>query len=417
MNKEISRDFYLDQLIRCKHNRLIKVVTGMRRCGKSYLLNTLFKKHLLKNGIDNAHIINMAFDLFEYSPYRDPNLFYPWVLNQLKDNEMHYIILDEVQMLGDFVSVLNGLAAKDNCDVYVTGSNAKFLSKDIVTEFSGRSIEIKLYPLSFSEFISVYNGNEISGLRDYMLYGGIPLVALTDTIEEKKKILSSLVSETYLRDIILRNKVHNTDELKDLFNVLSSSVGCLMNPLKLQNTFKSIKHSKITAPTITKYIEHLKDAFIIEEAKRYDIKGKTYIGTPMKYYFTDVGLCNAQIDFRQEEVTQTMENIIYNELRTRGFHVDIGNLSVVEKNKTGTYTSKYVEIDFVCNKNSERIYIQSAYTLSGDGKYRQETRPFDNIRDAFKKVVITYDTPAPYYTEEGIYVTNIFDFLLKRDDL
>ena len=306
MEIEIKRDYYLEQLIKRKNNDLIKVITGIRRCGKSFLLRRLFKKHLTESGIDESHIIEMAFDLFDNIDYRDPKLFYPWAREQIKDDKPYYFLLDEVQMLGEFVSVLNGLADQKNCDVYVTGSNAKFLSKDIATEFGGRGDEIRMYPLSFSEFMSVYDGNRYDGWNEYVSYGGIPLVVLAETEEQKMALLDNLLKETYIRDIVKRNKIRNIGEMEALLDVLASAIGALTNPNKLQKTFRSVSKSKITATTITKYIEYLEDAFMIEEANRYDIKGKSYIGTPMKYYFMDMGLRNARINYRQMEVTHYM---------------------------------------------------------------------------------------------------------------
>lgn len=333
MELKIKRDYYLEQLINRKNNGLIKIVTGIRRCGKSFLLRTLFKEHLLESGVDESHIIEMAFDLFDNIDFRNPKVFYPWAKEQIKDDEKYYFLLDEVQLLEEFVSVLNGLADKKNCDVYVTGSNAKFLSKDIATEFGGRGDEIHMYPLSFSEFMSIYDGNRYDGWKEYITYGGIPLVVLAETEEQKTAMLTNLLKETYIRDIVQRNKIRNIGEMESLLDVLSSAIGALTNPNKLKNTFKSMNKSNITATTITKYIEYLEDAFLIEKASRYDIKGKSYIGTPMKYYFMDMGLRNSRINFRQMEITHSMENVIYNELRMRGFRVDVGNISIVEPGK------------------------------------------------------------------------------------
>ena len=415
MDIEIKRDYYLEQLVQRQNNGLIKVITGIRRCGKSYLLRTLFKKYLLENGVDEEHIIEMAFDLFDNIDYRDPKVFYPWALGQIKDEGQYYFLLDEVQMLGEFVSVLNGLADKKNCDVYVTGSNANFLSKDIATEFGGRSDEIHMYPLSFSEFMSFYTGNSFEGWNEYITYGGIPLVVLAETEEQKMALLDNLLKETYIRDIVKRNKIRNIGEMEALLDVLASAIGALTNPNKLQKTFKSVRQSKITATTITKYIEYLKDAFLIEEANRYDIKGKSYIGTPVKYYFMDLGLRNARINYRQMEVTHSMENVIYNEMRMRGFSVDVGNLNIVEKGKDGKQVKKNLEVDFVCNKGSKKYYIQSAYMLETEEKMAQELRPFRKIQDSFKKIVITANTPKPFYNEEGILIMNVYDFLLKPE--
>lgn len=415
MDIEIKRDYYLEQLIRRQNNGLVKVITGIRRCGKSFLLRTLFKKHLLENGVDESHIIEMAFDLFDNIDYRDPKIFYPWALEQIRDEGQYYFLLDEVQMLGEFVSVLNGLADKKNCDVYVTGSNANSLSKDIATEFGGRSDEIHMYPLSFSEFMTFYNGSPFEGWNEYITYGGIPLVVLAETEEQKMALLDNLLKETYIRDIVKRNKIRNIGEMEALLDVLASAIGALTNPNKLQKTFKSVRQSKITATTITKYIEYLEDAFLIEEANRYDIKGKSYIGTPVKYYFMDLGLRNARINYRQIEVTHSMENVIYNEMRMRGFSVDVGNLNISEKGKDGRQVKKQLEVDFICNKGSKKYYIQSAYMLETAEKTAQEIRPFLKIHDSFKKIVVTSNTPKPFYNEDGILIMNVYDFLLKPE--
>lgn len=417
MEYEIKRDYYLEQLIKRKNNGLIKIVTGIRRCGKSFLLRTLFKKHLLESGVDESHIIEMAFDLFDNIDYRDPRKFYPWAKEQIKDDEQYYFLLDEVQLLEEFVSVLNGLADKKNCDVYVTGSNAKFLSKDIATEFGGRGDEVHMYPLSFSEFMSIYDKNRYDGWNEYITYGGIPLVVLAKTEEQKAAMLNNLFKEAYISDIVKRNKIRNISEMEALLDVLSSSIGSLTNPNKLHNTFKSVNKSKITATTITKYIEYLEDAFLIEEARRYDIKGKSYIGTPVKYYFMDMGLRNSRINFRQMEVTHSMENVIYNELRMRGYSVDVGNITIVENGNDGKPVKKRLEVDFICNKGSKRYYIQSAYILGTEEKAAQEIRPFLKIHDSFKKIVITSDTPKPFYNDEGILIINIYDFLLNPESL
>lgn len=417
MNIEIKRDSYLNQLLVRRNNGLIKIITGLRRCGKSYLLRTIFKNHLLNEGVPHDHIIEMAFDLFENLEYQDPKVFYPWINEQIKDDGWYYILLDEVQLLREFVSVLNGLSEKKNCDVYVTGSNAKFLSKDIATEFGGRGDEVHMYPLSFAEFMTVYNGHYYDGFNEYMTYGGIPIVALADTSEQKMALLENLFSETYIRDIKTRNKLRNVGEMEALLNILSSSIGSLTNPNKLCNTFHTVNQSKITATTITKYIEYLEDSFLIEQAKRYDIKGKSYIGTPQKYYFTDLGLRNARIGYRQMEVTHSMENIIYNELRIRGYKVDVGNLNITEQDKTKKFIKKQLEVDFICTSGSKKYYIQSAYLLETPEKIKQEIRPFLKINDSFKKIVITSNTPKPFYTEDGILMMNIYDFLRNNESL
>lgn len=417
MEREIKRDYYLEQIVKRRNNSLIKVVTGVRRCGKSFLLRNLFKKYLLANGVDEDHIIEMAFDLYDNIEFRDPKVFYPWAKKQIRDGDTYYFLLDEVQMLGEFVSVLNGLADKKNCDVYVTGSHAKFLSKDIATEFGGRGDEIHMYPLSFSEFMTVYDGNRYDGWNEYITYGGIPLVVLAETDEQKTVLLYNLFQETYIRDIVVRNKIRNVGEMEALLDVLASAIGALTNPNKLQKTFKSVIRSKITATTITRYIEYLEDSFLIEEARRYDIKGKSSIGTPMKYYFTDMGLRNVRIHFRQTEVTHSMENVIYNELRMRGYSVDVGNLSIVEQGKDGRPVKKHLEVDFICRKGFKKYYIQSAYMFGTAEKMKQEIRPFLKISDSFKKIVITSDTPKPFYTEEGILVMNVYDFLMDENSL
>ncbi len=417
MDRIIKRDYYLEQLIKRQNNGLIKIVTGIRRCGKSFLLRTIFKNYLLDSGVDENHIIEMAFDLFDNIEFRDPKKFYPWAKEQIKDEDTYYFLLDEVQLLDEFVSVLNGLADKKNCDIYVTESNAKFLSKDIATEFGGRSDEIHMYPLSFSEFMSIYDGNRYDGWNEYVTYGGIPLIVLAASDEQKMTLLDNLLKETYLSDIVKRNKLRNIGEMETLLDILASAIGSLTNPNKLQNTFKSVNQSKITATTITKYIEYLKDAFLIEEARRFDIKGKKYIGTPMKYYFMDMGLRNARINFRQMEVTHAMENVVYNELRMRGYSVDVGNLSIVETGRNGKAVKKQLEVDFICNKGSKKYYLQSAYMLGTQEKMEQEIKPFLKINDSFKKIVVTSDTPKPFYTDEGILMMNIYDFLLKADSL
>ena len=428
---DIRRDFYLNKLIKRKNNGLIKVITGIRRCGKSYLLNNLFYNHLLENGVDSDHIIRFAFDsaddlyligesLIEIEKEKrgvDPEKFITYIHSKVTDNEMYYLLLDEVQMLDCFESVLNGYLRKDNMDVFVTGSNAKLLSKDIATEFAGRGDEVHMYPLSFSEFMTVYNGDKYMGLSEYMLYGGIPLVVLRKGPNDKAKALQNLFNEIYIRDITTRNRIKNISELEDLLNILSSSIGSLTNPEKLRNTFKSMKKSKITAVTIKKYLDYFEDSFLIESALRYDIKGKAYIETPKKYYFSDLGLRNARINFRQFEQTHSMENVIYNELRMRGYSVDVGVIPIAEKDKSGKVIRKQLEVDFVCNLGSARYYIQSAYSLPDEAKRIQEIRPFRKIDDSFKKIVITKDIVQPHYDDYGILTMNIYDFLLDSTSL
>ena len=414
---EIRRDIYLNKLISKKHNGLIKVVTGMRRCGKSYLLFNLFKEYLVNEGVNENHIIEIAFDSFENRKYRDPEVLFPYLMEKIADNEMYYVLLDEVQMLDDFESVLNSLGRKKNVDVYVTGSNAKFLSKDIITEFRGRGDEVHMYPLTYSEFMSVYDGDKQEGWRDYVLFGGIPLVLGFETADQKSDFLKSLFEETYISDITGRNNIRNKAELEELLNILSSAIGSLTNPSKLSATFKSVKNKTISKDTIIKYIDYLKDSFLIDSAIRYDIKGKKYINTPSKYYFTDLGLRNARLNFRQVEETHAMENIIFNELKVRGYNVDVGVVVMNEVDKNGKKIRKQLEVDFVCNKGSKRFYIQSAYALPDKEKMEQEQRSLVNTGDGFKKIIITKDAVAPLYNDEGILVMSVYDFLLNPDSM
>ena len=388
---KIGRDVYLNKLISKRHNGLIKVVTGMRRCGKSYLLFNLFKEYLVNEGVAENHIIEIAFDSFENKRYRDPEVLFPYIMEKMSDERMYYVLLDEVQMLDDFESVLNSLGRKQNVDVYVTGSNAKFLSKDIITEFRGRGDEVHMYPLTFGEFMSVYDGDKQEGWRDYVLFGGIPLVLGFETADQKSYFLKSLFEETYISDITGRNNIRNKAELEELLNILSSAIGSLTNPSKLSATFKSVKNKSISKDTIIKYIDYLRDSFLIDSAIRYDIKGKKYINTPSKYYFTDLGLRNARLNFRQVEETHVMENIIFNELKVRGYNVDVGVVVMNEVDKNGKKIRKQLEVDFVCNKGSKRFYIQSAYALPDKEKMEQEQRSLVNTGDGFKKIIITKD--------------------------
>ena len=423
---EIRRDFYLEKLIKRKHNGLIKVITGIRRCGKSYLLNNLFYQHLLDAGVQADHIVRFAFDsaddlyLIGESLIRikkekrgvDPEKFMAYIRSRTAADGMYYLLLDEVQMMDCFEAVLNGYLRSDHMDVYVTGSNAKFLSKDIATEFAGRGDEIHMYPLSFAEFMSVYGGDKYAGLTEYMLYGGIPPVVLREGTADKAAALQNLFSEIYIRDLIERCRIRNTGELEELLNILSSSIGSLTNPEKLRNTFRTVKKSGITSKTIKKYLDCLEDSFLIESAQRYDIRGKAYIETPKKYYFTDLGLRNARINFRQFEQTHSMENVIYNELRMRGYSVDVGVVSVTERDPEGRTNRKQLEVDFVCNLGSSRYYIQSAWSIPDEAKRSQEIRPFRKIGDSFRKMIVTKDLVPPYYDDYGILTVNIYDFLL-----
>jgi ATPase len=414
---EIKRDYYLNQLISKMHNGLIKVVTGMRRCGKSYLLFNLFREYLISKDIDKDHIIEISFDTFENKKFCNPDILYPYLKELIKDDKMYYILLDEVQLLGEFESILNSLIRMKNVDVYVTGSNAHFLSKDVITEFRGRGDEIHMYPLSFSEFMSVYSGEKHDGWNEYMLYGGIPLVLNILAPEQKVTFLKSLFEETYISDIIGRHNVRNKSELEDLLNIISSAIGSLTNPDKLSRTFKTVKNKSISSNTIKRYIEYFCDSFLVDTAFRYDIKGKKYIGSPVKYYFTDMGLKNARLNFRQIEETHSMENIIFNELKIRGFNVDVGVIIENGRNEKGSSIRKQLEIDFVCNKASKRYYIQSAYSIPDEAKMMQEQRSLMLTGDFFKRIIITKDTAAPHYNESGILIMSIYDFLLKENSL
>lgn len=414
---EIKRDRYLNLLISKRHNGLVKVITGMRRCGKSYLLFHLFKESLLLDGISEDHIIEIAFDAFENKPFRDPDVLYRYLKEQIKDDGMYYVLLDEVQLLGEFEAILNSLTRMKNVDVYVTGSNARFLSKDVITEFRGRGDEVHMYPLSFAEFMSVYPGSKQDGWNEYMLYGGLPLVLNFPTPDQKIAFLKSLFEETYISDIVGRHNIRNRAELEELLNILSSAIGSLTNPAKLSATFRSVKNKKISSNTIRRYLDYLCDSFLIDTALRYDVRGKKYIDTPLKYYFTDMGLRNARLNFRQLEETHSMENILFNELKIRGFNVDVGVIIQHEPNENGNSVRKQLEIDFVCNKGSQRYYIQSAYAIPDQAKLEQEQRSLMLTGDFFKRMIVTKDTPAPHYNDDGVLLMSVYDFLLDENSL
>lgn len=425
---QIRRDYYLEKLIKRKNNGLIKVITGICCCGKSYLLNNLFYNHLIESGVDADHIIRFDFysgeDLYligerHHSPIEkrgvDPEKFMAYIRSKVIDEGMYYLLLDEIEELDCFESVLNGYLRKDNMDVYVTGNFAKLLSKGVVTQFAGRGDVVHMYPLSFAEFMSVYKGNKYAGLEEYMLYGGIPWVVLCEHEYEKVSVLDFLLNVVYLRHITKRFQVKNKGELGELLNILSSSIGSLTNPEKLKNTIKSEKKSKISSQTIKKYIDYFEDSFIIESANRYDIKGKAYKETPKKYYFSDLGLRNSRTNFRQLEPNYCMENVIYNELRMRGYNVDVGVIATSEKNQEGKVVRKQLEVDFVCNLGSSRYYIQSAYSLPDETERSKIIRSFRKIDDSFKKIIITKDIVQPYYDDYGILTINIYDFLLDPE--
>lgn len=414
---KIKRNYYLNKLISKQNNKLIKIVTGIRRCGKSYLLDPIFRNYLLDNGVDENHIIKLEFDSIENEEYTNPKKLYEYVMQKVVDKDTYYVILDEIQKVSDFESVLNSFLRKSNLDVYVTGSNSKFLSSDIITEFRGRGDEIRVYPLSFSEFMSVYSGNEISGLNEYINYGGLPLITTFKSAEEKIDYLNFQKDNVYINDVIERNDIRNDEELKTLIEIISSSIGSLTNPTKLYNTFISKGNKNITNKTIASYLKYLEESFLIEKSKRFDVKGKKYIETPSKYYFVDIGIRNSLINFRQIEKTHIMENIIYTELRRRGFNVDVG---IVEKRKIdekGKKDYRQLEVDFVANKGSDKYYIQSAYSIEDNNKKEQELQSLLNISDNFKKMVIVYDSFIKWQDDNGIIYISIYDFLLNENSL
>ena len=414
---EITRNYYLNKLISKRNNKLIKIVTGIRRCGKSYLLDPIFKNYLLDNGVDENHIIKLELDSIENEEYTNPKKLYEYVMEKAIDNDTYYVILDEIQKVKDFESVLNSFLRKTNLDVYVTGSNSKFLSSDIITEFRGRGDEIKIYPLSFSEFMSVYSGNEINGLNEYINYGGLPLITTFESAEEKIDYLNFQKDNVYINDVIEINDIRNDKELKTLIEIISSSIGSLTNPTKLYNTFISKGNKNITNKTIASYLKYLEESFLIEKSKRFDVKGKKYIETPSKYYFVDIGIRNSLINFRQLEKTHIMENIIYTELRRRGFNVDVGIVEKRNNLENGKKDYKQLEIDFVANKGSDKYYIQSAYSIEYKNKREQELQSLLNVRDNFKKMIIVYDSFIKWQDDNGIIYISIYDFLLNENSL
>ena len=414
---EIKRDLLLKKLIDSKHNGMIKVVTGVRRSGKSYLLFNLFCQHLKEEGIAADHIIKVDLEDRRNKALRDPDALLNYIDSRMTDQQMYYILLDEVQHVVDFEDVLNSYLKHVNADVYVTGSNSKFLSKDVITEFRGRGDEIRVAPLSFREFISVFQGSREKALEEYMLYGGLPKVVTFPTVEKKVEYLKQLFQKTYLTDIKERYKIKNDGDLEELIDIIASTIGGLTNPTKLENTFQTVKHSDISHTTIKSYLDILQDVFLVEKSVRYDIKGRKYIDTPSKYYFSDLGLRNARLNFRQYEETHLMENLIYNELRLRGMSVDVGVVVKHEKDANGVSVRKQYEVDFVCNQGSQRYYIQSALHLPSEEKREQEVRSLNDIKDSFKKFVITEDLISRYQDDDGITYMNIYEFLLNEDCL
>lgn len=411
---EIKRDLYLDKLVRRQKNGLIKIVTGIRRCGKSYLLFNLFRQHLLNKGVKEDHIIEIVFDNIKYKAMRNPDKMFAYIEEKMIDTDLYYILLDEVQLLDEFVDVLNGLLHIRNADVYVTGSNSKFLSKDVVTEFRGRGDEIHMLPLSFCEFVSVYDGTVSEAWDDYVNYGGLPLILAWKQPEEKEEYLLSLFKEVYLADILERHTLRNYEEFKELINILASSIGSLTNPMKLSKTFKSVKNKTISDVTIARYIEYLEDAFLVNRVARYDVKGKKYIGSPAKYYFEDAGLRNAQLNFRQTEENHIMENIIYNELRYRGFRVDVGIVESYGRDTKGKTVKKQYEIDFIAAKGNQKFYIQSAFSMNTPEKVDQEHNSLRQIADSFQKIIVVREDKKPRRDEMGFVTVGICQFLLDQ---
>ena len=412
----MDRPIYLAQLIRKRGNGMIKVVTGIRRCGKSYLLFELFYRWLLEQGVPDDRIIRLALDDRRNKRFRDPDALCEYVYSAVSGEGTYYILLDEVQMAAEFEDVLNSFLHIPNADVYVTGSNAKFLSKDIITEFRGRGDQIHLYPFSFAEFMSARGGDEREGWQKYVMYGGLPMLLSMESDQDKAAYLKDLYEETYLRDIRERNDIRHPAELDELLNMISSSIGSLVNPKKLSDTFMSLKKVSLCPETIGRYLEYLEDAFLISRARRYDVKGKRYIGTPYKCYFTDVGLRNARLNFRQIEETHLMENILYNELLIRGYNVDVGMVEYSYYDENKKRVQKQLEVDFVCNRGYTRVYIQSALSLPSAEKMEQEQRPLKRIPDGFRKVIIAKDAPT-HCNEDGILILNLFDFLLDRGNI
>ena len=410
--KEIKRQNYLNELISARENKLIKVITGIRRCGKSYLLDPIYKNYLKSNGVNEDHIIKLDLDVIENSKYRDPMELYNYVINCVKDTNMYYVLLDEIQLVKNFEEVLNSFLRKPNLDVYVTGSNSKFLSSDIITEFRGRSTEIKIYPLSFSEFVEIKELPEEKAWKEYIFYGGLPPVVLQEGEKQKREYLLNLFETTYLKDIIERNDIKRKDVLDSIVSILASSIGSLTNPMKIYKTYQSNGDKDISLNTITSYIEHLENAYLINKVERYDVKGRKYISTPFKYYFTDLGLRNARLNFRQQEENHIMENIIYNELLIRGYNIDVG---VVEsRNNDGRV---YYEIDFVCNMASNRYYIQSALNIDTPEKNYQESRPLNCVGDNFKKIIVVREDINLWHNEDGILIIGVKEFLLNKNSL
>lgn len=414
---EIKRDIYLEQLKIRKDNGMIKIITGIRRCGKSYLLFELYKKYLLENGVDANHIIEIALDGIESEELRDPKICYQYIKERIKDEGKYYLLLDEVQFMPRFEEVLNSMLRIKNIDIYVTGSNSKFLSSDVITEFRGRGDEIRIYPLSFAEFFSVYDGDYDDAWNEYLIYGGLPQVTQLSLERQKTEYLKNIFANVYIKDVVERNKIQNVDEIDTLVDVLASAIGAPTNPTKISNTFKSERGITYSNKTISNHIDYLTQSFLISKASRYDIKGRKYVGANLKYYFTDIGLRNARLNFRQQEITHIMKNIVYNELLIRGYNVDVGIVEIFGKNGEGKTTRKQLEVDFVVNQGSQRYYIQVAYDMSSEEKQAQEFNPLKNIPDSFKKIVIVDGTKKPWRNDDGFVIMGMKYFLLNADSL
>lgn len=414
---EIKRDIYLEQLKIRKDNGMIKIITGIRRCGKSYLLFELYKKYLLENGVDANHIIEIALDGIESEELRDPKICYQYIKERIKDEGKYYLLLDEVQFMPRFEEVLNSMLRIKNIDIYVTGSNSKFLSSDVITEFRGRGDEIRIYPLSFAEFFSVYDGDYDDAWNEYLIYGGLPQVTQFSLERQKAEYLKNIFANVYIKDVVERNKIQNVDEIDTLVDVLASAIGAPTNPTKISNTFKSERGITYSNKTISNHIDYLTQSFLISKASRYDIKRRKYVGANLKYYFTDIGLRNARLNFRQQEITHIMENIVYNELLIRGYNVDVGIVEIFGKNGEGKTTRKQLEVDFVVNQGSQRYYIQVAYDMSSEEKQAQEFNLLKNIPDSFKKIVIVDGTKKPWRNDDGFVIMGMKYFLLNADSL
>lgn len=415
--QSIKRDIYLQRLIDREQNGLVKIISGIRRCGKSYLLNTLFYEYLKEKGIKDDHIIRISLDDDESSDLLLPTALHRYIKSLIKDDGLYYILLDEIQLADNFVGTLNGLLKLPNVDIYVTGSNSKFLSTDIVTEFRGRGDEVRILPLSFSEFMSVYNGSPMQGWKEYYTYGGLPLVLSQKSEEAKMSFLKGQLKNVYLNDVIERNRIQNENQINAILEILASSIGSLTNPLKLSNTFRSVASLPITDKTISNYLNYLEDAFLIDKAKRYDVKGKKYLSTPSKYYFSDLGLRNAALNFRQQEENHIMENVIYLELIKRGFAVDVGIVETSKRNENGKVVRNYAEVDFIANRGNNKFYIQSAFAMDSEEKQAQEKNSLLNIKDFFKKIIIVKDDIKRKRDEYGIITMSIYDFLLDEKSL